>query len=151
MKVYEALAAACRGQGADVAFGLVGDGNVKFVHAWTSGGALLMSPPDLETAGRHEIPVVVVVMNDRVDGSEFAILSASGLPPGVGLFRNPSFAQAAGSMGGDGITVTSLHDLGRVRERLQNLSGPLVMDCQLNADVRGPWLEGAFNRSLGAP
>ena len=54
MKVYEALAVACRRQGADVAFGLVGDGNVKFAHHWAKecGGRYV--------AARHETGAVAM-------------------------------------------------------------------------------------------
>ncbi|MPZ88868.1 MAG: thiamine pyrophosphate-binding protein [Nitriliruptorales bacterium] len=113
-------------------------------------GALLMSLPDLETAARYGIPVVVVVMNDRAYGSELAILDAGNLAPDVGLFENPSFAEVARSMGARGRTIHSLADIEDVAPELERLDGPLLLDCEIHQGLRGPWIKGAFNRSLPA-
>lgn len=111
-------------------------------------GALMMSLPDLETAVRHRVPLLVVVMNDGAYGSELAILSASGLPPDVGLFDNPSFAAVAEGLGAVGLTVRSIEEAGGIGAGLEGLEGPLVVDCHIDPSVRGAWLKGAFDRSL---
>lgn len=111
-------------------------------------GSLLMSLPDIETAARERIPVVVVVMNDHAYTSELAILDNDGLPPDLGLLPTPSFAAMAEAMGAKGRTVRHLGDLRDLPAVLAELDGPLVIDAQIDPSVRGPWLQGAFNRSL---
>lgn len=111
-------------------------------------GSLLMSLPDIETAARERIPLVVVVMNDHAYTSELAILDNDGLPPDLGLLPTPSFAAMAEAMGAMGRTVRHLDDLRDLPAVLAELEGPLVIDAQIDPSVRGPWLQGAFNRSL---
>lgn len=111
-------------------------------------GSLMMSLPDLETAVRSRIPLLVIVMNDQAYGSELAILEASGLPPEVGLFANPDFAAVAEALGAAGTHVRSLADLDEVAARLPCLDGPLLVDCAVDPQVRGTWLAGAFDRTL---
>ncbi len=111
-------------------------------------GSLLMSLPDIETAARHGIRVVIVVMNDHAYTSELAILDNDGLPPDLGLLPTPGFAAIAEAMGAAGVTVRDVEDIAALGPRLETLDGPLVIDAQIDPAVRGPWLKGAFNRSL---
>lgn len=111
-------------------------------------GSLLMSLPDIETAARHAIAVVIVVMNDHAYTSELAILDNDGLPPDLGLLPTPSFEALGRSLGADALTVRDAADLADLPRRLASLDGPLVIDAQIDPEVRGPWLRGAFNRSL---
>jgi acetolactate synthase I/II/III large subunit len=111
-------------------------------------GSLLMSLPDLETAVREQVPLLVVVMNDQAYASELVILDNSSLPPDLGLLDTPSFEQVAAALGADGLTVRSIDDLQGLASRLTTLDRPLVVDARIDRSVRGAWLEGAFNRSL---
>jgi thiamine pyrophosphate-dependent acetolactate synthase large subunit-like protein len=111
-------------------------------------GALMMSLPEVETAARAGLPVVVVVMNDGAYGSELHILAAGGRPPELSLSHNPSFAALAEAAGGRGATVQALDELEAVGGLLEGLDGPLVLDCAIDPAVHGPWMQGAFHRSL---
>lgn len=111
-------------------------------------GSLLMSLPDVETAAREGIPLLIVVMNDDAYGSELHILANGGLPPDLGLLETPSFASVAESLGGTGLVVRDLDDLDQLSDLLDDLKGPLVLDCAISRDVTGPWLRGAFTRTL---
>jgi acetolactate synthase I/II/III large subunit len=111
-------------------------------------GSLLMSLPDIETAAREGIPLLIVVMNDHAYTSELAILANDGLPPDLGLLPTPNLAALAEAMGATGLTVRHPDDLRELSAALADLRGPLVIDAQIDPTVRGPWLKGAFNRSL---
>lgn len=114
-------------------------------------GSLMMSLPDLETAARHRIRLLVVVLNDDAYGSELAILEADGLPPDVGLLPTPGLDAVAEALGCEGLAVRALSDLDALADRLPGLEGPLLLDCAIDPDVRGPWLQGAFERTLPSP
>ncbi|GIW05466.1 MAG: acetolactate synthase I/II/III large subunit [Dehalococcoidia bacterium] len=62
-------------------------------------GGLLMSLPELETAARERIPLLVVVLDDRAYGAELHILAAEGLPTRLALFDTPDLARVAESLG----------------------------------------------------
>jgi acetolactate synthase I/II/III large subunit len=111
-------------------------------------GSLLMSLPDLETAVRERIPLLVVVMNDEAYGSEIVILEHDELPPDLGLLPTPSFEEVALALGAQAATVRSVSDLVALAPRIEALDGPFVIDARIDPTVRGAWLEGAFNRSL---
>ena len=67
-------------------------------------GGLMMSLPELETAARERIPVVVVVLDDGAYGAETYMMEKAGLDPALSLFENPDLAQVARDLGarGDG-------------------------------------------------
>jgi len=111
-------------------------------------GSLLMSLPELETAVREGIRLLVVVMNDEAYGSELVILDNGDLPHDLGLLATPSFEQVATALGAAGATVRSVEALQALTPAIERLDGPLVIDARIDRTVRGGWLKGAFNRSL---
>lgn len=100
-------------------------------------GGLMMSIQAIETAVRHDAPLVLVVMNDDALGAEYAQLDRKGGHTDAGIVTAPDFADVAAAFGAESHTVTSLDDLYTVRDSIDHRpDGPVVVDCKLNREVR---------------
>ena len=62
-------------------------------------GGMSMSLADLETAARHQLPLIVVVMNDSAYGSEWVHLRGDGLPVHYANLPTMDFAAVAAALG----------------------------------------------------
>jgi len=74
-------------------------------------GSLLMHIQELETIIRHNMNILIVVMNDGAYGSEVHKLRATGLSEHGAVFGRPNFASIATGFGAAGATVTQLDEL----------------------------------------
>lgn len=100
-------------------------------------GGMMMSLQALETAVRHEVPLVVVVMNDDALGAEYAQLSIKGGYTEAGIIEAPDFASVAEALGAESYTVRSLADLDDIDDVLDRRpDGPVVVECKVNREVR---------------
>jgi thiamine pyrophosphate-dependent acetolactate synthase large subunit-like protein len=111
---------------------------------------LMMTLGDLETAARYGVPLLVVVVNDSALGAELHYLVASGFPGDVALCTTPSFEEVGKALGGDGMTIATLEDLDVLGEKVETLSGPLVVDVKTTREVRADWLELIMLRDVRA-
>jgi len=80
-------------------------------------GSLLMHIQELETIVRHNLNILIVVMNDGAYGSEVHKLRATGLPEQGAVFGRPDFAAIAQGFGATGATLTRLTDLPALIEK----------------------------------
>jgi thiamine pyrophosphate-dependent acetolactate synthase large subunit-like protein len=99
-------------------------------------GGLSMALADLETAVRHALPLVVVVMNDRAYGAERVHLQADGLPLDTADLPEMNFAAIAAALGIESAsawTVAALRALAGALDRAGR--GPLVLDCRIRPDI----------------
>lgn len=71
-------------------------------------GSLLMHVQELETIRRHDLPVLICILNDGAYGSEIHKLRAEGLPDTGAVFGRPDFGAIARGFGLEGSIV---HDL----------------------------------------
>jgi thiamine pyrophosphate-dependent acetolactate synthase large subunit-like protein len=100
-------------------------------------GGLMMSISEIETAARHDIPAIVVVLNDEALGAEYRLLESADGYTDAAAIEAPDFAEVARSFGADGHTVRSVDDLNAIRDRLDSKpDGPVVVDCKVNRNVR---------------
>lgn len=99
-------------------------------------GGFMMSLQGLETAVRHDIPVVVVVGNDRSLGSEYHYLDVQGGPAEIARLSTPSLADVAEAFGAEGHTIRSLEQLDGIADRLQQPDGPVLVECLIDHEVR---------------
>jgi thiamine pyrophosphate-dependent acetolactate synthase large subunit-like protein len=107
-------------------------------------GGLLMTLGELETVVREDLPLVVVVMNDRAYGAERHFLELRGLPFGSSVFPEVDFAAIAAALGFDTATIASLDDLRAVAPMLADPQGGILLNCLINPAVGAPFLaEGA--------
>jgi acetolactate synthase I/II/III large subunit len=102
-------------------------------------GGFLMSLAELDTAVRHRLPLIVVVMNDGAYGWEYHQMCDSGMDPALSLIPRPDFAAVARAMGADALTATSLDDLAARPELLARRDRPVLVDARLDRDVRTHW------------
>jgi thiamine pyrophosphate-dependent acetolactate synthase large subunit-like protein len=111
-------------------------------------GAMMMSLGDLDTAVRHELPVLVFVVNDAAFGSEVHNLALLGLPTELGYLNDPDFAAIGASMGASSVSVRTIDDLDKLDDWLAKPAGPMVVDCKVDGDVLHPWLEEVVRRQV---
>lgn len=107
-------------------------------------GGLMMSLGELDAAVHHELPLLVVVVNDAAYGAEVHHFESLGLPTDLARFRDRDLASVASAMGARGATVCTLGDLEHLKGWLSAPSGPMVLDCKVNPRVRAEWLAEAF-------
>lgn len=98
-------------------------------------GGLLMSLPELETAAREGIDVLVVVVNDGAYGAEVHKLRALGLPDTLARFRNPSFAGVARSLGMRAASIARTAEIDPVLRDLVGASGPRLLEIKADPAV----------------
>lgn len=85
-------------------------------------GSLMMHIQEFETIIRHNLNLLIIVMNDGAYGSEIHKLRAEGLPDDGAVFGRQSFASIAEGFGANGSTVTDLKQLPSLIEQFENTS-----------------------------
>jgi thiamine pyrophosphate-dependent acetolactate synthase large subunit-like protein len=119
--------------------------NVLFV----GDGGLSMHVGDLETAARHSIPLVIVVMNDSAYGSEWVHLEGDGLPTRYAGLPTIDFASVARSLGVEAASATVVDDLEQLGPLLQGRTSPLLIDCSIRQDLTAARLRWPQPQTLG--
>ncbi|MCL6648896.1 MAG: thiamine pyrophosphate-binding protein [Chloroflexi bacterium] len=87
------------GLGLPVAIGVAVGRPGQPVVVFEGDGGVMMSLPELETAARERVPLLVIVLDDRAYGAELHLLTAAGLPTRLACFDNPDFVQVATALG----------------------------------------------------
>ena len=103
-------------------------------------GGFMMTLSELETVVREDIPMVIVVMNDCAYGAELHVLRPRQLPVEKSLFPDIDFADVAAAFAFETATIRTLDDLAAVKPMLNDLQGPVLLDCKINADVAAPFM-----------
>lgn len=103
-------------------------------------GGLMMSLPEIETAARYQIPLLVLVMNDNCYAAEVKHLEDRGWQSSLVQFANPSFAEIAVALGAKGLTVDTLNDLVGLESMLAAPDGPIVIDAKIDPSVKARWM-----------
>jgi len=89
-------------------------------------GSLLMHIQELETIVRHNMNLLIVVMNDGAYGSEIHKLRSEGLSEQGAVFGRPSFADIARGFGATGATVTQIDQLPVLIEQFSNKGNDIM-------------------------
>jgi thiamine pyrophosphate-dependent acetolactate synthase large subunit-like protein len=113
------------------------------VGALGDGGAL-MGLPELETAVRERLPLLLVVYDDAAYGAEVHHFRTLGEPVDIVQFPETDLAALARGAGAEALTVRGLADLEPIRDWLGRRSGPLLVDARVHPDICAEWLEEAF-------
>ncbi|SFU09207.1 thiamine pyrophosphate-binding protein [Paraburkholderia aspalathi] len=103
-------------------------------------GSFLMTLGELETAVREDIPLIIVVMNDGAYGAELHYLKMRSMPVAKSVFADLDFAPIAQAVGFQAETVRTLDELRALEPLLASQSGPILLDCKINASVAAPFL-----------
>lgn len=109
-------------------------------------GGLFMSLGELETAVRHDVPLLIVVMNDSAYGSELQISRVWELPDDLSVFPERDFAAIAKSIGARSASARNLDQVRAALEGVDLMQGPYLIDCTINPDITARWLDDAFER-----
>ena len=102
-------------------------------------GAFLMTLGELETVARENIPLVIVVMNDRAYGAETHFLKMRDMPVGMSLFPEVDFAPVAEAFGFQTATVRTMDELYALAPMLAQPEGPILIDCKINGAIAAPF------------
>lgn len=133
-------------------FSAVGEGVKLAIGAATASGSrtcvlfcgdagFMMSLQEVETAARHDIPILVVVLNDAALGAEYHSIRTVGGDPDSSNIATPNIGEVAQTLGASGHTVSEAADLHSVRASIEDgVDGPMVIDCRINKDVKNPRL-----------
>lgn len=109
----------------------------KTAVSFTGDAGMMMAIQELETAARHDVPLVVIVMNDGALAAEYHSLAKSGGYAESALMAAPEFAEVATSLGAEGHEVRSISNLGDIHATLSRKpDGPVVVDCKINRELR---------------
>jgi thiamine pyrophosphate-dependent acetolactate synthase large subunit-like protein len=120
-----------------ISFGAANAGTERATVLFTGDAGFMMSQPEMDTAMRQDIPVIVVAMNDAALGSEYQQLAGRDMYTDAAVVQSPDFADLAESFGAEGHTVRSVEDLETVADRVRDPpDGPLVLDCKIDRDVK---------------
>ena len=103
-------------------------------------GSFLMTLGELETVVREDIPLVIVLMNDCAYGAELHYLQMRNMPVSKSVFLDIDFAPIAAGFGFEAATVRTLDELRALAPMLRNPTGPIFLDCKINASVVAPFL-----------
>ena len=114
------------------------------VAALGDGGAL-MALPELETAARLGLHILIVVYNDAAYGAEVHHFRPMGQSVDLVQFPDTDFASIGRAIGLAGVTVRRREDLDSVQEWVSaGTGGGLIVDAKVVPTVVADWLEAAF-------
>lgn len=108
----------------------------KLVFNIAGDGCFRMNINEIMTAARYNIPVIEVVINNHVLGMvrQWQTLFYGQRYSATVLNDKVDFVKVAEGMGATGIRVTSLDELDDAIKQAIELGGPIVLDCQIQAD-----------------
>ncbi|MFI5283295.1 MAG: thiamine pyrophosphate-binding protein [Candidatus Dormibacterales bacterium] len=108
-------------------------------------GGALMALPELETASRLGLDLLVLIYNDAAYGAEVHHFAHTGQSLEIVRFPDTDFAAVGRALGLEGVTVRSKTDLEAVRAWVDaGRRTGLVVDAKVAPGVSAEWLEEAF-------
>lgn len=98
-------------------------------------GGLMMSLPELETAVRCNVPLVVIVLDDSACGAEYHLLASQKISTSLTTFDNPDFIAVGRSLGADAYEARTAGELRAVLNRLGPIRKPTLIRVQVTRQV----------------
>jgi len=113
------------------------------VVCFTGDGGLYYHVPELETARRRGLPVVVVVNNNSgfgqgVDNVRAIYADTPGNPDEMNRFSDTNFADVARAFGVEGMRVEQSDEIRPALERALALNAPVLVDVVTDVEPRAP-------------
>ncbi|GAA1746394.1 thiamine pyrophosphate-binding protein [Aeromicrobium alkaliterrae] len=96
------------------------------------GGFMLGGLTEFNTAVRHELDVVVVILNDGAYGAEHIQFVDRGMDPSMSEFSWPELADVATALGGTGFAVHTDADLTAALVGIEERTGPVLVNIHLD-------------------
>ncbi|WP_114967109.1 thiamine pyrophosphate-binding protein [Alkalilacustris brevis] len=131
------------GNGISFAMGVAAARPDSTVVLFDGDGSLMMHVQELETIRRHNLNILICVMNDGAYGSEIHKLRSEGLSDAGAVFGRTDLAAIARGFGLGGETVNDLADLPRLIEEFRKTGGAAVWDFPISDQVISPVIRGA--------
>jgi acetolactate synthase-1/2/3 large subunit len=104
------------------------------------GGFMLGGLAEFNTAVRHQLDIVVVIMNDKSYGAEYIQFTNKGMDPAISTFEWPSFAAVANALGGTAYAVHTPEELEKAMDSLADRDGPALIEVFLDpASISSPY------------
>ncbi len=128
-------------------FGSIGLGMGNAIGAWFGapgrpvllvcgdGGFMLGGLAEFNTAVRHGVDLVVVVLNDGAYGAEHVQFRRREMDPTISTFDWPDLAPVATALGGRGFTVRTFGDLETALDAIEVRDRPILLDVVLDPDT----------------
>jgi thiamine pyrophosphate-dependent acetolactate synthase large subunit-like protein len=109
-------------------------------------GSLMASLPELETAARHDIPLLVIVLDDGAFGAETYVMEEAGLDPTLSFFDNPDFAAVAKALGLEAYSAATADELREVLPQALPVRKPTLVRVAIG---HGVWHHEIFRDLTG--
>lgn len=112
--------------------------NRQRVVLFTSDGSFHMNLNELATAVSHDIPLIVVVLNNGVLGMvrQWQTLFYEERYSCTSLHRKTDFVKLAESFGAVGMRATTKQEFDTCIQEAFTHRTPVVIDCQINSDIK---------------
>lgn len=99
------------------------------------GGFMMGGLTELDTAVRHGIDLVVMVLNDGSYSIEYRNLQGFGRDPELSLMSWPDLAPVAKALGARGVTVRDLADFDAAAQAIRDRDRPLLIDVRVDPSL----------------
>lgn len=129
-----------------VSFGAIGMGMGNAIGAWFGapgrpallitgdGGFMLGGLAEFNSAVRHGVDLVVVLLNDGAYGAEHVQFRNKEMDPAISTFEWPDFGPVATALGGQGYTVRNLDELDAALVAIEHRDRPVLIDIRIDPD-----------------
>ena len=131
------------GNGISFAIGVAAARPERRVVLFDGDGSLMMHVQELETIKRHQLNILIVVINDGAYGSEVHKFRSEGLPEAGSVFGYSDFAAIAKGFGLPGETLKSLDGVPKMVTELARKDGPAIWDFHVSDKVVSPTIRRA--------
>jgi acetolactate synthase-1/2/3 large subunit len=102
------------------------------------GGFMMDGVAEFNSAVRHGVDLIVVLLNDGAYGAEHIQFTMRDMDPVMSTFDWPDFAPVADALGGTGYTVRDSADLERAIAALPARTGPVLLDIKIDPNKAAP-------------
>ena len=94
-----------------------------------------MNIQELDTAARHKLPIVLLVMNDGALTAEALKLRLDGYDPGLAMYPSPDFATIARGFGWKAVTIDRKDSIRNILTSHSWKDGPMLIDARISREV----------------
>ena len=97
--------------------------------------SLMMHLADFETAVRHQVPLLIVVLNNQSLGMEYYHLDAHHMDTALSMITTPNLGAVATALGGRGRMVSTIDNLKSAVAEWVAQPGPMIIDARVSVKV----------------
>lgn len=126
------------GYGLGAALGAKIANSDKIVVNIAGDGCFRMNMNELATANRYNIPIIELIMNNRVLGMvrQWQSLFYGERYSNTNIFDDVDFVKVAEAMGVKGYRITKINEVEEVLKKALAEKGPVLIDCHINIDEK---------------